>query len=95
MDDEDVMWTAAASVAALAGAQLARKALTKAWVRKRGAVPGNPATDDTTWGEALMWAVVSGVGVGVARLMAQRGVAFAFEKKRGSLPTAASDHATA
>lgn len=95
MDDEDVMWTAAASVAALAGAQLARKALTKAWVRKRGAVPGNPAAGDTTWGEALAWAVVSGVGIGVARLVAQRGVAFAFEKQRGVLPAAAGEKATA
>lgn len=89
MDEEDVMWTAAASVAALAGAQVARKLMTSAWERKRGAVPGNPASDDTTWTEALMWAVLSGVGVGVARLVAQRGVAFAFEKKRGGLPTAA------
>lgn len=95
MDDEDVMWTAAASVAALAGAQLARKALTKAWVRKRGAVPGNPASGDTTWGEALVWAVVSGVGIGVARLVAQRGVAFAFEKQRGGLPAAAAEKPTA
>ena len=95
MDDEDVMWTAAASVAALAGAQVARKVLTKVWVRKRGAVPGNPATDDTSWGEALVWAVVSGVGVGVARLVAQRGVALAFEKQRGSIPAAAAEQPTA
>lgn len=95
MDEDDVMWTAAASVAALAGAQVARKALAKAWVRKRGAVPGNPATDDTTWSEALMWAVVSGVGVGVARLLAQRGVAFAFERQRGTVPAVASERSSA
>ena len=79
----------------LAGAQLAKKVIGNAWTRKRGAVPGNPATDDTSWGEAVAWAVVSGVGVGVARLLAQRGVALAFEKKRGSIPTAAAEQPTA
>ncbi|MCB0978823.1 MAG: DUF4235 domain-containing protein [Acidimicrobiales bacterium] len=95
MDDEDVMWSAAAGAAALVGAQLARKALGKAWVRKRGSIPGNPATSDTTWGEALAWAVVSGVGIGVARLLAQRGVALAFERQRGSIPTAAAEKPSA
>lgn len=95
MDDDDMMWTAAASVAAIGAAQVARKLLTKTWEAKRGRVPGNPATDDTTWSEALVWAVVSGVTIGVVRLMAQRGVALAFEKKRGGLPAAAAENATA
>lgn len=91
MDEDDMMWTAAASVAALAGANLARRALSSAWTRKRGGVPGNPATSDTTWSEAMVWAVVSGAAVGIARLVAQRGVAFAFEKQRGTVPAAAAE----
>lgn len=95
MDEDDVMWSAAAGVAALVGAQVARRALTSAWVRRRGAVPGNPATSDTSWSEAMVWAVVSGAAIGVARLVAQRGVAFAFEKQRGVVPTAAAGQSTA
>ncbi|MBX3313983.1 MAG: DUF4235 domain-containing protein [Actinobacteria bacterium] len=95
MDEDDVMWTAAASVAALVGAQVARRALTSAWTRKRGGVPGNPATSDTSWSEAMVWAVVSGAAIGVARLVAQRGVAFAFEKQRGAVPAAAAERPSA
>ena len=82
MQEEDLLWTVAASAAAVAAASLAKKILTVGWVRRQGKVPGNPATSDTTWNEALAWAVVSGVTVGVVRLFAQRGVAAAFTARR-------------
>ncbi len=93
-DNDDLMWTAASSGAAILAAVGAKKVLSKGWVKRRGKAPGNPATDDTTWTEALAWALVSGVVVGVVRLVAQRGVAYAFEKK-GRLPAKAAHEATA
>lgn len=95
MEDDDLLWTLVASGAALGAARLAKEGMTKGWVRARGKVPGNPASKDTSWGEALAWAVVSGIGIGVVRLLAQRVVAAAFEKRRGSLPAKATTEATA
>ena len=89
-DDDDLIWTLATTGAAVGAAALAKKALTKGWVTRTGKVPGNPASSETTWSEALTWAVVSGVVVGVVRLVAQRGVALAFERRRGGLPAKAS-----
>ena len=94
-DDDDLIWTIATSGAAIGAAALAKKALTKGWVAKRGKVPGNPAGGDTTWAEAVTWAVVSGVVVGLVRLLAQRGVATMFEKGRSGLPAKANTEATA
>lgn len=90
MEDDDLLWSMAASAAALGAATMAKKMLTAGWVRRQGKVPGNPATTDTTWNEALVWAVVSGVTVGVVRLLAQRGVAAAFVKSGRPVPSAAS-----
>ncbi|CAN5907939.1 hypothetical protein BH23ACT2_BH23ACT2_21570 [soil metagenome] len=95
MDDDDLVWTVTSSVAAVGAAMLTRKALSKGWVRSRGKVPGNPATDDTSWNEAMAWAVVSGVAVGVARLLAQRGVAAVLASRRGTLPDKAATTPTA
>lgn len=94
MEEDDALWTMAASGAALGAAALAKKALTNSWVKRRGKVPGNPATSDTTWNEALVWAVVSGVVMGVVRLLAQRGVAAAFVKSGRGLPTKAGGQPT-
>lgn len=95
MQEDDLLWTVAASGTAIGAAMLTKKAMAKGWVRVRGKVPGNPANRDTTWAEALAWAVISGVGVGVVRLLAQRMVAGVFEKRRGNLPVKASTEATA
>ncbi len=93
MDDDDLVWSLAASAAAVAAAGLAERLLTKGWVAKRGKVPGNPVNGDTSWGEAMAWAAASGVVLGVVRLLAQRGVAEVFQRRRGSVPAAASEHA--
>lgn len=93
MDDDDLVWSLAASAAAVAAAGLAKRLLTKGWVAKRGKVPGNPVNGDTSWGEAMAWAAASGVVLGVVRLLAQRGVAEVFQRRRGSVPAAASEHA--
>ncbi len=95
MDEDDLLWTTTASGAAIGAAMVAKKVLAKGWVKKRGKVPGNPATGETTWNEALVWAVVSGVVVGVVRLLAQRGVAAAFVKAGRGLPAPASTEPTA
>lgn len=95
MDDDDLVWTVTASVAAIGAAALTKKVLGKGWAGRRGKVPGNPATGDTSWNEAMAWAVVSGVAVGVARLLAQRGVAAVFASRRGALPDKAASAPTA
>ncbi len=95
MEEDDLLWSVAASGAAVLAATVAKKALTRGWIARRGKVPGNPATGETTWNEALAWAVVSGVTVGVVRLLAQRGVAAAFVKAGRTLPTAAAESASA
>jgi hypothetical protein len=88
--DDDLIGTMASGGAALAAATVAKKVLTRGWERRRGAPPGNPASADTTWGEAIGWAVLSGVVVGLVRLVAQRGVALAFEQRKGGLPAKAA-----
>lgn len=94
-DDDDLLWTAVAGGAALVAATGAKKALAKSWTKRRGSVPGNPATGATSWGEALVWAVASGVVVGMARLVAQRGAAAAFARLGRQLPGAAATKPTA
>ena len=93
MDEDDKVWAIAATAASLGAAKLTKNLLSKSWEKRRGKVPGNPATDDTTWNEALVWAVVSGVAIGVARLLSQRGVAFAFAKAGKGLPAKAHETA--
>jgi hypothetical protein len=95
VDDDDLTWTVTAGLAAVGAAALTKKVLTKGWVRSRGKVPGNPATSDTSWNEAMAWAVLSGVAVGVTRLLAQRGVAAVFASRRGGVPDKASESPTA
>ena len=95
MDEDDLLWTVAASGSAIGAAVLAKKVLSSSWTKRRGSVPGNPATSDTSWSEALMWAMVSGVVVGIVRLLAQRGVAAAFVKAGRGLPSNAADKPTA
>lgn len=91
VDEDDKVWAIAATLASLGAAKLTKKLLSKSWEKRRGSVPGNPATDDTSWNEALVWAAVSGVAIGVARLLSQRGVAYAFEKTGNGLPAKAHD----
>jgi hypothetical protein len=94
-DDEDLLWTVAAGGAAIGAATITKKLMGQGWTRWRGKVPGNPATSETTWNEALAWAVVSGVVIGVVRLFAQRGVAALFQRSGRGLPTEAATEPTA
>lgn len=71
--EDSLLWGAAATLATLAAGTIARKALTKGWTAKRGAVP-KPGEGDTSWREAALFAVVSGAAVGLARLLADRGI---------------------
>ena len=80
--ENDPIWNMAASVAAVTATAVAMKVMRRGWVRARGAVPGNPAKGESSWGEATAWAVSTGVVIGVARLAAERGVAAYFEGRR-------------
>lgn len=75
------------TVAALAGALVARKVLSFAWKATTGKEPpSNPEHPEVTWAEALSWAIASGALVGLARLVAQKKVAASWHKSTGVLP---------
>lgn len=80
-------WSIFSLVAALLGATVARKTLTKLWQTATGKnPPANPADPDVDLGEAVMWAVVSGTVVQVARMLATRRAANYYAKSTGYLP---------
>lgn len=91
MADDDgnstVLYKLVATVAALLGAQVARRLLTFAWKAATGKEPpSNPEHPGVTWAEAAAWATVSGATVGIARMVAQKRVASSWHKSTGSLP---------
>lgn len=85
--DEEQIWKGVASVAAIAAVTATRPAVEQLWKAIfRREPPGNPASRDVTWTDALLWAVFTGALVGVIRLVAQRGAAGAWNKARGDYP---------
>ena len=69
----DYATKAITTLAGVAAAFVARKAMTFAWTKVRGEAPPDKAEDpDVSVGEALAWTIVAGVGVAVARLLAVR-----------------------
>ena len=71
----DVVVMVVTSVAALAAANVARRAARLTW---RVVTGKQPPTDvrspDTDWMVAVTWAVASGAAVGIARLLVEREV---------------------
>jgi hypothetical protein len=85
--DEEQIWKGVASGAAIAAVVVTRPAIAGLWKATfRREPPGNPASRDVGWGEALAWAFFTGALVGVIRLVAQRGAAGAWKKARGGYP---------
>jgi hypothetical protein len=85
--DSSKVWSIFSLVAALLGATVARKSLTKAWQTATGKnPPANPADPDVDLGEAVLWAVVSGTAVQLARMLATRRAANYYAKSTGHLP---------
>lgn len=74
LHDPDNAWTAAAFVAAVAGAALGRYLLKHGWTAATGkAPPLNPASEEVTWVASITWGVVTGAMVGVVRALARHG----------------------
>ncbi len=85
--DSSKVWTIFSLVAALLGATVARKSLTKAWQSATGKnPPANPADPDVDFWEAVLWAAVSGTAVQLARMLATRKAAHYYAKSTGHLP---------
>lgn len=85
--DSSKTWSVFSLVAALLGATVARKALTKAWQTATGKnPPSNPADPDVDFMEAVLWATVSGTAVQIARMLATRRAANYYAKSTGHLP---------
>ena len=81
------VWTAFSTVAALAAATIARKALDKGWqVSTRRRPPSNPADPDVAVWEAVAWTAATGAAVALARMFAQRRAANYYVKSAGHLP---------
>jgi hypothetical protein len=85
--DSSKVWSIFSLVAALLGATVARKSLTKAWQTATGKnPPANPADPDVDLWEAVLWAVVSGTAVQLARMLATRRAANYYARSTGHLP---------
>jgi hypothetical protein len=85
--DSSKTWSIFSLVAALLGATVARKSLTKAWQTATGKnPPANPADPDVDLWEAVLWATVSGTAVQLARMLATRRAANYYAKSTGHLP---------
>lgn len=89
--DEDQIWNGIASGAAIGAVVLTRPLVERLWkVLFRREPPGNPASREVQWREAMMWALFTGALVGVIRLLAQRAAAEAWQKRQGSYPRSLS-----
>jgi Protein of unknown function (DUF4235) len=87
--EEDRMWKAVATGAAVGAVALTRPLVERTWRQVAGSEPpGNPAHEDVAWRDAILWAVVSGAVVGLIRLVAQRTAAGAWQQVRGDYPKA-------
>ena len=85
--DSSKVWSIFSLVAALLGATVARKSLTKAWQTATGKnPPANPADPDVDLWEAVLWAAVSGTVVQLARMLATRRAANYYARSTGHLP---------
>ena len=81
------VWTIMSLVAALLGATIARKTLTKSWQAATGKnPPANPADPDVDFWEAVLWAAASGTAVQLARMLMARKAAHYYAKSTGHLP---------
>jgi hypothetical protein len=80
-------WGLLSVVAALLGANIAKKVLNSSWRAATGKKPPtNPADPDVHIGEAVAWAAASGTFVGIARMLATRKAADYYAKSTGKLP---------
>ena len=87
LSTQRTLWRLTGLATGALAAALARKALDRLWQSVRGAEPPrNPASRETTWGEAIAWAAASGVAMGVARLVTARGAAAGWQAATGALP---------
>jgi hypothetical protein len=85
--DSSKVWTVMSLVAALLGATIARKTLTKSWQAATGKnPPANPADPDVALWEAVLWAAVSGTAVQIARMLMARKAADYYARSTGHLP---------
>jgi hypothetical protein len=85
--DSSKAWSVMSLVAALLGATIARKTLTKSWQAATGKnPPANPADPDVDLWEAVLWAVASGTAVQLARMLMARKAASYYAKSTGHLP---------
>jgi hypothetical protein len=80
-------WRLVGGLSAVLAGIVARKALTTGWRKATGHnPPANPATPDTSWGEAVAFAVASGAAMGLARMLATRKAADYYRRSTGHLP---------
>jgi len=85
--DSSKVWSIFSLAAALLGATVARKTLTRAWQSATGKnPPANPADPDVALWEAVLWAAASGTVVQLARMLATRRAANYYARSTGHLP---------
>ena len=85
--DSSKVWSIFSLAAALLGATVARKTVTKSWQAATGKnPPANPADPDVEMWEAVLWAAASGMAIQIARMLFSRKAADYYAKSTGHLP---------
>jgi len=84
--DSERTWKLVSAGAALVTGVLVRHGVRAAWRSRRGEPPGNPASPEVDWMEAVAWTASIGLAVGVGRLLARRGAAWAWRGITGEPP---------
>ena len=94
--DSSKVWSIFSLAAALFGATVARKTVTKGWQAATGKnPPANPADPDVDVWEAVAWAALSGTLIAIARMLATRKAANYYARSTGHLPPGLQkDHQT-
>ncbi|SDS18728.1 Protein of unknown function [Nocardioides scoriae] len=85
--DSSKVWSIFSLGAALLGATVARKTVTKSWQAATGKnPPANPADPDVDLWEAVLWAAASGTIIQIARMLFSRRAAHYYARSTGHLP---------
>ena len=87
--DQDRLWQGVAGAAGLGAVRVSKPLVERTWKAFTGSEPpGNPASAEVSWREAMLWALVTGAVLGVLRLVAQRLAAGAWRGVTGDYPDA-------
>jgi hypothetical protein len=87
VESKKIIWMAVAAGAAALSAFVIRKGVRQAWrLATDGDPPGNPASHDTPWRDAIVYTAAMGALTGVGGLLATRGAEAGWHQLTGEYP---------